>query len=92
MLLDLDYGLIGISRFWIPSSLTYADIDPEDQDSDFGSRFDPSLFDEVEEPPPVHIIYPRPAFNRSINSIVIKQLNLVWSFLVIVLHFNCGPR
>lgn len=92
MLLDHDSVRYYLSRFWIPSSLIYTDIDPDDQDTDFGGRFDPSLFDEIEEPPPVHIIYPRPAFNRSINSKVIEHLHLMWSLLVMVLHFNCGPR
>lgn len=60
------------SHYWIPSSLIYADLDSE-MDSDFGNRFDPSLFDEIEEPPPVHIIYPRPPITESIGSSLDKH-------------------
>lgn len=42
---------------WSPSSLVYQEFD-----SDFGNRFDPTAFDEVDQPPPVHILYPRPTF------------------------------
>lgn len=44
------------SPFRNPSLLVYTDYD-------FG--FDPRLFDELEEPPPVHILYPRPPYNLS---------------------------
>lgn len=49
------------SPFWIPSSLVYTD---DDDDDDFGSQFDPKLFDDMDEPPPVHIMYPRPGFKN----------------------------
>lgn len=45
------------SAFWIPSSLVYTD-----GVEDFGSVFDPSQFDDMDEPPPVHILYPRPGY------------------------------
>lgn len=32
-------------------------------DSDFGTQFDPMLFDEIDQPPPVHILYPRPTMH-----------------------------
>lgn len=71
------------SPFWIPSSLVYTDSDS----NEFG-RFDPNLFDELEEPPPVHILYPRPAYgisqiNRSIFVVYILcyiLLSTVWLF------------
>lgn len=69
------------SRFWIPSSLIYADIESE-VESDFGGRFDPSLFDEIEEPPPVHILYPRPAYNHANYLSITSDLPL--TFLAIV--------
>uniref|UniRef100_A0A182RB94 Basement membrane-specific heparan sulfate proteoglycan core protein n=1 Tax=Anopheles funestus TaxID=62324 RepID=A0A182RB94_ANOFN len=39
---------------WIPSSLLYTDFD------DLDDTLGPYEFDKIEEPPPVHIIYPRP--------------------------------
>ncbi|XP_039962562.1 basement membrane-specific heparan sulfate proteoglycan core protein isoform X7 [Bactrocera tryoni] len=45
------------SHSWNPSSLVYHEIDFID------ARFDPSLFDEFDQPPPVHILYPRPTNN-----------------------------
>uniref|UniRef100_A0A0A1WSN7 Genome polyprotein n=1 Tax=Zeugodacus cucurbitae TaxID=28588 RepID=A0A0A1WSN7_ZEUCU len=43
---------------WNPSSLVYHEMDFMD------ARFDPSLFDEFDQPPPVHILYPRPTNNN----------------------------
>lgn len=40
---------------WVIPALLYPDF-PDDGDDLFG----PLEFDKVEEPPPVHIIYPRP--------------------------------
>lgn len=45
---------------WLPSSLVYNDLDLE--------KFDFDNFDEIQEPPPVHIIYPRPSFNNNKTS------------------------
>uniref|UniRef100_A0A182FR49 Basement membrane-specific heparan sulfate proteoglycan core protein n=1 Tax=Anopheles albimanus TaxID=7167 RepID=A0A182FR49_ANOAL len=44
---------------WIPSSLLYTDFDEFDNDA-----LGPYEFDKIEEPPPVHIIYPRPYGNN----------------------------
>lgn len=78
------------SHFWIPSSLIYADLDSE-MDSDFGNRFDPSLFDDIEEPPPVHILYPRPPSAESIGiSINNHRLNAL-SFITIFLFICFRP-
>lgn len=52
-----------LSPFWIPSSLVYPD-----SDNNFGTQFDPNLFDELEEPPPVHILYPRPSSTSTSSS------------------------
>lgn len=41
-----------------PSSLVYHRYDANDV------RYDPNFFDEFDQPPPVHIIYPRPNFNQ----------------------------
>lgn len=41
-------------RAWNPSSLVYHELDYND------FRFDPSMFDAFDQPPPVHILYPRP--------------------------------
>lgn len=43
----------------------YGDEDFED----FDLRFDPNRFDEIEEPPPVHIIYPRPSYNKACSKL-----------------------
>lgn len=52
----------------IRSSLVYTDFD-----SDFGGPFDPDSFDEIEQPPPVHIIYPRPASSSPYHSIALQE-------------------
>lgn len=49
---------------WIPSSLLY-----DDEINDFDLRFDPARFDEIEEPPPVHILYPRPSYNKACSKL-----------------------
>ncbi|KAL7742848.1 hypothetical protein ACLKA6_012270 [Drosophila palustris] len=41
-----------------PFSLVYHKFDGNDV------RYDPNFFDEFDQPPPVHIIYPRPNFNQ----------------------------
>lgn len=56
------------SPSWIPSSLLYGDLD-----MDLDERFNVDHFDEIQEPPPVHIIYPRPPFNCANN---FRNLNL----------------
>lgn len=81
------YDCNQFSRFWIPSSFIYADLD-SDQDTDFGNRFDPNLFDEIEEPPPVHILYPRPAFNRSKNLISSVRFAYVLAVAMIIYFFH----
>lgn len=47
---------------WLSSSLVHA------YDNSYGNKFDPGLFDKLEEPPPVHIIYPRPNPNTGESS------------------------
>lgn len=47
-----------------------------DENDEFISPFDLSHFDEVDEPPEVHILYPRPASSSS-------NLNLI-NFLLLV--------
>lgn len=55
------YGFLFVSQFkWKPSFILYDD-DYETIGSQFGG------FDEIGEPPPVHIIYPRPSFNQACN-------------------------
>lgn len=71
------------SLLWMPSSLVYTDLDG---DFSFGLPFDPNAFDEIDEPPPVHIIYPRPSkipssTSLSNNSIVSK----FYPFITIIL-------
>lgn len=43
---------------WLSSSLVY------EYENSYGTKFDPRLFDTVDQPPPVHIIYPRPSPNK----------------------------
>lgn len=57
------------------SSLLYGD----DELDEFDLHFDPSHFDEIEEPPPVHILYPRPTYNRAC-SIRLLSNHLVKSY------------
>lgn len=58
------------SAFWIPSSLVYTD-----GVEDFGSVFDPSQFDDMDEPPPVHILYPRPGYKSVAAGFVRRPLS-----------------
>lgn len=71
-----------ISNFWFPSSLIY----PENE-IEFGRPFDPNDFDEIEEPPPVHIIYPRPSSLSLLPSSDFSLINLV-GFQTILLIVN----
>lgn len=73
----------GFSAFWIPSSLVYTDGDEE-----FGSQFDPKLFDDMDEPPPVHILYPRPGYKNACSAVMIvhvpNRLHRVYQLLMAV--------
>lgn len=66
-----------ISKFWIPSSLVYTDGDIY-----FGTEIDPNIFDELEEPPPVHIIYPRPTHNQCESTVVSSTFVILLSLCV----------
>lgn len=57
-------------------------------ESDFGRPFDPNDFDELEEPPPVHIIYPRPSSQSFVpaNDASLQNLICFHSILVVL---NC---
>ena len=55
--------------------------DEEDFD-DFDLRFDPNHFDDVEEPPPVHIIYPRPSFNKACSKLSRNYNQVINSTLI----------
>ena len=59
------------------SSLLYGD----DELDEFDLHFDPSHFDEIEEPPPVHILYPRPTYNKAC-SIRLLSNHLVKSYFL----------
>ncbi|XP_055374705.1 basement membrane-specific heparan sulfate proteoglycan core protein isoform X7 [Condylostylus longicornis] len=48
---------VDVCPSWIPWNLV--NIDYDILKSDFGTHFDPNSFDKIEEPPPVHIIYPQ---------------------------------
>ncbi|XP_055635671.1 basement membrane-specific heparan sulfate proteoglycan core protein isoform X6 [Toxorhynchites rutilus septentrionalis] len=64
---------------WIVPSLLYPDIDETDE------VFGPLEFDKVEEPPPVHIIYPRP-YN---NNAPVFSCSKIWPiFFIIGKHFT----
>lgn len=66
---------------WLSSSLVF------EYENSYGTKFDPRLFDNVEQPPPVHIIYPRPIPNAapsSLGGIQVSQLTLV-----LVNFLNC---
>lgn len=63
------------------SSLLYGD----DELDEFDLHFDPSHFDDIEEPPPVHILYPRPTYSRAC-SIRLLSNHLVKSYFLS--HFN----
>lgn len=71
-----------IISFWFESSLRYPDIE-----NGFGRPFNPNDFDEVEEPPPVHIMYPRPTSHSFLPSNDISLTNLV-GFQTILLILN----
>lgn len=72
-----------ISLFRIRSSLVYTDFD-----SDFGGPFDPDSFDEIEQPPPVHIIYPRPASCSPHHSIVLNEkVSASFYFILFAIQF-----
>lgn len=60
---------------WISPSLMYPEFDEGDE------IFGPFEFDKVEEPPPVHIIYPRP-YNRA-------YLNFCTSRWLVVMIGTC---
>lgn len=62
---------------WIPSSLLY-----DDDDDDFDLRFDPNRFDVVEEPPPVHILYPRPSYNKACSKLSRNYNQVINSTLI----------
>lgn len=51
-------------------------VDP-DKEKGFGRPFNPNDFDELEEPPPVHIIYPRPSSQSLLTSSDFSLINLV---------------
>ena len=69
------------SRFWFQSSLIYPELERN------GRPFDPNDFDEFEEPPPVHIIYPRPSSQSLLPSSDISLTHLV-GFQTILLILN----
>lgn len=66
---------------WNPSSLVYHEIDFMD------ARFDPSLFDEFDQPPPVHILYPRPTNNPYYHNSAPNAYSQINS-----LHLECVVR
>lgn len=71
---------------WLSSSLVY------EYENSFGNKFDPRLFDKVGEPPPVHILYPRPNPNASQSGHLVEDCYLL--FLVVLINciarlFNC---
>jgi hypothetical protein len=62
----------------------------DDELDDFGMRFDPSHFDEIGEPPPVHILYPHPAINNACSVISRKITHSCSEFLVVILPMVIG--
>lgn len=48
-----------------------------DGDIYFGTELDPNMFDELEEPPPVHIIYPRPPHNHCRQCTVVAESTIL---------------
>lgn len=58
------------SNYWLPSSLVYSDLDNEFDHH----AFDDGDFDAIEEPPPVHIIYPRPSSQPILQSLNLKNV------------------
>lgn len=50
------------SKSWLPSSL----INPNYPD--YEQKYDPENFDEIEEPPPVHIFHPKPINAKAVSS------------------------
>lgn len=63
--------------------MVYSDIE-----FDFDSEYNPNNFDEIEEPPPVHIIYPRPSYNNafSLSRTIIVTQNLI-VLLSLIINF-----
>lgn len=54
---------------------------------DLDARFNFDHFDEIQEPPPVHIIYPRPPFNCANN---FRNLNNLLILIGIFIKFFIG--
>lgn len=46
-------------------------------ENEFGRPFDDGDFDAIEEPPPVHILYPRPSSQSFAPSSDIRLTNLI---------------
>lgn len=82
MLLVFAFG-INLLKFshssWIPSSMMGYD---EDDFDDFDLRFDPNRFDDIEEPPPVHILYPRPSYNKACSKLSRNYNQVINSTLI----------
>lgn len=69
----------------MPSSLVYTGLDGE---FNSGLPFDPKSFDEVDEPPPVHIIYPRPSLIPSSTSLLTND-SIISSFITFTTLILC---
>lgn len=68
------------SKNWLPSSLIYTD-----HEYDF-EKYDSDGFDDFEQPPPVHIVHPKPNHpHKSISS----QLRLASCFKLNFCFYSC---
>jgi hypothetical protein len=74
--------LIKTSRSFISKSVLY-----DDGFDEFGFEFDPSHFDEIEEPPPVHILYPRPSYNKACSKLSRNYNQVINSSLIASILF-----
>lgn len=71
------------------SSMEYDDWESSNSFKHHGSKFNLNDFDEIEEPPPVHIIYPRPAFT-SVSNLIPFSRYLLLNALFLTLLRICG--
>lgn len=83
-MLSFEFGLFdyihAISQKWMTPFLLY-----DEDDNGLSLPFDLSHFDEIDQPPEVHILYPRPTSSSSHFFNLVQHKNHLINFLLITM-------